>query len=149
MTFADWTASGKALGCIEKYIVDEVLPLYANTHTTSSATGSQTTLFRAEARGIIRRCVGGDSKKDTVIFTGTGSTGAVNHLVHMLKHSAVWRSGQPLVIAGPYEHHSNILPWREAGAVVSFVGEADGGGVDMAHLEEVRGLETLWPMHEI
>lgn len=90
VTFADWTASGRALGCIEKYIMDEVLPLYANTHTTSSATGSQTTLFRAEARGIVRRCVGGDSKKDTVIFTGTGSTGAVNHLVHMLRYHPRW-----------------------------------------------------------
>jgi selenocysteine lyase/cysteine desulfurase len=31
--YADYTASGKALTCIEDYIAHEILPMYANTHT--------------------------------------------------------------------------------------------------------------------
>lgn len=35
----------------------EVYPRYGNTHTTSSATGAQTTAFREEARRIIAEAV--------------------------------------------------------------------------------------------
>ncbi len=50
VTYADYTASGRALSFIEDYLRDAVLPLYANTHTESSGTGLQTSRFREEAR---------------------------------------------------------------------------------------------------
>ena len=37
--YVDWTASGKAVASIEKYILSNVLLLYGNTHTTTSITG--------------------------------------------------------------------------------------------------------------
>jgi selenocysteine lyase/cysteine desulfurase len=43
----------------------------------------------------------------------------------------------PLILTGPYEHHSNILPWRESGAKVLSVRESLDGGVDLLHLEEL------------
>ncbi|MGD8486507.1 MAG: aminotransferase, partial [Chloroflexota bacterium] len=33
LTYADYTASGRSLGFIEDYIREQVMPLYANTHT--------------------------------------------------------------------------------------------------------------------
>jgi selenocysteine lyase/cysteine desulfurase len=39
------------------------------------------------------------------------------------------------VFVGPFEHHSNILPWREAGAKVIRIGEAEDGTVDLEDLE--------------
>jgi hypothetical protein len=53
LLYADWAASGRALASIERHILREVLPLYANTHTTTSVTGLQSTCFRTEARQVI------------------------------------------------------------------------------------------------
>src|SRR6476659_504217 len=80
VTYADYTASGRALSFIEDFIRHRVLPSYANTHTESSGTGLQTTRLREEAREIIRRNVGGDSST-AVIFAGSGSTGEIAKLI--------------------------------------------------------------------
>src|SRR5690348_11021278 len=83
VTYADYTASGRALTFLEDFIREEVLPRYANTHTESSGTGLQTTRLREGARRIIRDAVGGDD--DTiVIFTGSGSTAAIDKMIHIL-----------------------------------------------------------------
>lgn len=39
LIYADWTASGRAVHQIETYITKNVIPLYGNTHTTTSITG--------------------------------------------------------------------------------------------------------------
>ena len=71
VTYADYTASARALDFLEDVIRDEVLPRYANTHTESSGTGLQTTRLREDARRIIHEAVGADD--DTcVIFCGSG-----------------------------------------------------------------------------
>ena len=84
VTYADYTASGRSLSFIEEFIRDQVLPLYANTHTETSGTGLQTTRFREDARDIIKEAVGANSKEHAVVFAGSGSTGAVDRLITIL-----------------------------------------------------------------
>ena len=147
VTYADYTASGRALSFVEGFIRDEVLPRYANTHTESSGTGLQTTRLREDARRIIRDAVNGDD--DTcVIFAGSGSTGAINKLIGILNlripadlnrryglDHAIPASDRPVVFIGPFEHHSNELPWRESIADVVTIHEDADGHIDLADLE--------------
>jgi selenocysteine lyase/cysteine desulfurase len=148
VTYADYTASGRSLTFIEDYIRAAVLPLYANTHTESSGTGLQTTRFREDAREIIRRAVGATRGQHAVIFCGSGSTAAINKLVDVLnlrlpadlaeRYQLTARipvAERPVVFIGPYEHHSNELPWRESIADLVTIPEDHDGRIDLAALE--------------
>jgi selenocysteine lyase/cysteine desulfurase len=148
VTYADYTASGRALSFLEDFIREVVLPLYANTHTESSGTGLQTTRFREEAREIIRVALGA-GPEHAVIFCGSGSTGAINRLVDVLNlrlpadlddsyglRHQIPAEQRPVVFVGPYEHHSNELPWRESIAELVVIPEDQDGHVDLGKLEE-------------
>jgi selenocysteine lyase/cysteine desulfurase len=131
MVYADATASGRSLSFIEELIREQVLPMYGNTHTEASATGRRTTGLREEARRIIHRAVHG-GEDDAVIFCGTGATGAIDKLSRLL---ALDPWDRPVVFVGPYEHHSNELPWRESVADVVTIQLDRSGGIDLVHLE--------------
>lgn len=148
VTYADYTASGRALTFIEDVIRDEVLPRYANTHTESSGTGLQTTRLREDARAIVHDALGCDDG-DAVIFCGSGTTGAIDKLIGILGlripsaledryalSSRIPASERPVVFVGPFEHHSNELPWRETIADVVTIREDADGHVDLAQLED-------------
>ncbi len=151
VTYADYTASGRSLAFIEDFIRDHVLPLYANTHTETSGTGRQTTRFREEARAIIKE-VCGATDDDALIFCGSGSTSAVDRLITAMnlrlpadldaRYGLLGRippEERPVVFIGPYEHHSNELPWRESIADVVCIPEDSRGRVDLAELEAKLG----------
>lgn len=135
LVYADYVASARALKCVEEFVAEEILPYYANSHTRSSYCGAYMTQMREEARAVIAKSVGAHAEY-SVIFTGSGATAAVNRLVRLLGLEDAARAGQnPVVFIGPYEHHSNILPWRESGAEVVIIDEAEEGGPDLEMLE--------------
>ncbi|KAI3903628.1 hypothetical protein MKW98_032282 [Papaver atlanticum] len=146
LLYADHTASGRPLHYIENYIIQNVLPFYGNTHTSDSYVGQKTSKMVKEATEYVKKSLGG-SLDDALLFCGSGTTAAIKRLQEVmgiwvpsvlrdriiqnqiLKNEERW-----IVFVGPYEHHSNILSWRQSIAEVIEIGLDDDGLVDMKSL---------------
>ncbi|KRP18491.1 MAG: aminotransferase [SAR92 bacterium BACL16 MAG-120619-bin48] len=147
LVYADYVASGRSLSFIEDFIREQVLPYYGNTHTEASYAGAQITALREQARSEIKRCLN-CGPDDQLIFCGSGATAAINKLIDVLHlgfpaalaerylcDASICESQRPVVFIGPYEHHSNELPWRESLAEVVSIPQTESGEIDMTILE--------------
>ncbi|MFK7828770.1 MAG: aminotransferase class V-fold PLP-dependent enzyme [Congregibacter sp.] len=158
LVYADYTASGRALDFIEAQIQSHVLPFYANTHSESSFTGAQTTGLREQARRTIAnalKCCAADK----IIFCGSGATAAINRLIDILNlrlpadldkryalSAHIPHSERPIVFIGPYEHHSNELPWRESIADLVAIPLDSDGQIDQHALQDALHVYRDRPM---
>jgi len=160
MTYADYTASGKPLKFIEEYLL-EIQKFYANSHTEDDITGKTMTRLIHKAEQIIKNEVNG-TKENSVIAAGSGSTGAMETLAKILgiyippatrktfQEMSEFsdypqdiqsfldpgnKTGAPVVFIGPFEHHSNILLWRESVAEVVNIGLDQDGYLDLEELK--------------
>lgn len=57
-------------------------------------------------------------------------------IIVFLTHFPSWRVFRPVVFLGPFEHHSNILPWKESHADVVTIKEDAAGGLDLNDLQK-------------
>ncbi|WP_102960628.1 aminotransferase class V-fold PLP-dependent enzyme [Mangrovicella endophytica] len=147
LLYADYVASGRALRQVEDFIQTEVLPFYANSHTEASFCGGTMTRLREEARHTVMALLG-CGEDCHVVFTGSGATSGINRIVNLLGIPARVAAGQRVtVLVGPYEHHSNLLPWRESGAAMVEIPEAAEGGPCLqaleAALQEAEGCDLV------
>ncbi|PUZ54937.1 hypothetical protein GQ55_5G172300 [Panicum hallii var. hallii] len=146
ITYADHTASGRCLRFAEEFVLQSVLPYYGNTHTTDSYVGLHTSKLAGDAARYVKRSLGA-GPRDMLLFCGTGCTAAIKRLQEVtgmavpstLRASALAAlppSDRWVVFLGPYEHHSNLLTWRESLAEVVEIGlRPDDGLLDLAALE--------------
>ncbi|XP_050377509.1 uncharacterized protein LOC126794772 [Argentina anserina] len=151
LTYADHTASGRSLNYIESFITNNVLPFYGNTHTGDSYVGRRTTKMVHEAGKYVKKCLGG-GEDDALIFCGQGTTSAIKRLQEVMGItvpsilrerviSTLSTQDRWVVFIGPYEHHSNILSWRQSLAEVVEIGLNDEGLLDMEAL--IQKLESF------
>jgi selenocysteine lyase/cysteine desulfurase len=148
IVYADYVASGRSLQWIESFILKQVLPLYANTHTEDSATGARMTTLAHDAASYIKRCLGMQNGK--LLFCGTGSTAAIKRLQEILGLvvpealrerviESLNPAERPIVFVGPYEHHSNEVSWRETIAEVVELPLNTDGAIDLNALRTALG----------
>lgn len=157
MFYADLTATGRYLHFVERW-VERIRPFYGNTHTAVSSTGRITGALREKAREVVARSVKA-SPDDVVLFTGAGATAAVNKLVGLLGlrvdeplerayglSARIPAAERPVVFIGPYEHHSNELPWVESVAEVVEIELDAAGRIDLHDLQRKLVLHADRPL---
>ena len=81
--YSDFTASGRGINQIEKFISNEILPFYANVHSNCGFLSEQSENFRQEAKSIVRRYCNTD-ENNSIIFTGQGTTSSIHKLIKLL-----------------------------------------------------------------
>ncbi|ONK79954.1 uncharacterized protein A4U43_C01F12220 [Asparagus officinalis] len=146
ITYSDHTASGRFLKFVEEFFQRNVLPFYGNTHTEDSYVGLHTTKLVDKSAKLIKKCMG-SGPTDALLFCGSGSTAAIKRLqevmgiavpstVRSIILNHLPSSDRWVVFVGPYEHHSNLLSWRQSLAQVVEIGLSDSGLVDIDSLQE-------------
>ena len=155
MLYGDYTASGRTLSFIEKYLT-RLQRHYANTHTEDDMTGRSMTRLLHSAEKTIKECVNAGAEY-RIINVGTGATGAINKIQQILgiylppatRHSLqenlnvdfdTNKEKLPVVFVGPYEHHSNEISWRDGLCEIVEVKLDNKGHIDLNHLEDLLKL---------
>ncbi|CAD5251145.1 MULTISPECIES: aminotransferase class V-fold PLP-dependent enzyme [unclassified Imperialibacter] len=144
MLYADWTASGRCYWPIEGKLLQEIMPLMANTHTDTSHSGAFISRAYHQARQTIKSHVNA-SVDDVLIASGSGMTDVVNKLQRILglrvpeqfkKYVHLTEEERPVVFITHMEHHSNQTSWLETIADVVVVPPNDRGEVEASLFEE-------------
>lgn len=99
-----------------------------------------------EATEFVKKCLGG-THDDALLFCGSGTTAAIKRLQEVMGisipsvlrekvlESCVTNEERWVVFVGPYEHHSNLLSWRQTLAEVIEIGLDNEGLIDMDDLK--------------
>jgi selenocysteine lyase/cysteine desulfurase len=145
------TASGKRLTRLhldgaasplasEKAIetINRLLPHYSNTHSFVHSSAQISTKALEWAHQTVLKFLGADEQCYAPIFTGSGSTAAINRIARGL-HLA--RPERKMVLVSPMEHHANDLPHRQFGNDVIYLPlEGEGADSGVVDLQELRRL---------
>lgn len=143
--YFDYTASGLAFRQIENRIRD-VLETYANTHSKESANANITNQYYNEAIQSIHNSLELNDEF-SIIPSGCGATAAIKKFQEIMGlyippatkkryNISIAKEQMPLVIVGPYEHHSNEVSYREALCQVKRISLKDDGLINLEELEE-------------
>lgn len=135
LVYADWTASGRNYRAIEERLINDLMPMVANTHTDTNHTGSTMTYAYHRAQKIIKDHVNAN-KSDVLISTNSGMTGVVNKFQRILGLKVhekyqdkiqLAEEEKPVVFITHMEHHSNQTTWLETLAEVVIIPPTEDG----------------------
>lgn len=144
--YFDYTASALGYIPIEERI-QEVLTTYANTHSEFASDAKTTSYYYDIARENLKKHL--ELEKDFVLLPcGTGATGAIKKFQELLglyippatktRFKLNFEDiEKPLIIVGPFEHHSNEISYREALCDTIRVPLNVTGNVDLEFLENI------------
>jgi len=142
--YFDYTASGLAYAPIEERL-QEVLNTYANTHSEFASDAITTSFNYDIAREKLKKYLALES--DFLLLPcGSGATGAIKKFQELLglyippATKSRFKINlddfeKPLIVVGPFEHHSNEISYREALCDVVRIPLDTTGNVDLIFLE--------------
>lgn len=144
--YFDYTASGLGFRQIENRVYD-VLTTYANTHSKEAGMAATTSEHYADARDNLKKSLGLNDEF-ALIPNGCGATAAIKNFQELLGlyippatikrfNITVAKKKLPLIIVGPYEHHSNEVSYREALCEIQRIRLNEEGLIDLKQLKEV------------
>ena len=107
--YVDHTATNRPYQTIED-MVSYSKRFAANPHTQFSHFGKFSTEMMKYAHDSLLKSFSANSEEFVALPTGSGSTGAIEKTLKILK-SIESQNSKSTVFVTPYEHHSNILPW--------------------------------------
>ncbi|WP_321778498.1 aminotransferase class V-fold PLP-dependent enzyme [Sulfurimonas sp.] len=143
--YFDYTASGLAYSPIEERI-QEVLTTYANTHSEFASDARTTSFYYDIARENLKKHLA--LQNDFVLLPcGNGATGAIKKFQELLGIYVppatktrfkldFKKMHAPLIIVGPFEHHSNEISYREAMCDTIRIPLDTTGNVDLEYLKK-------------
>jgi selenocysteine lyase/cysteine desulfurase len=106
--YADFIASGLPSPIIENYLQKQIYPFYSNTHSNAH-NGIQMKNTINLTKTYIRESMNLNQDYQ-ILFTGSGTTGAINHLTNCIDYNNYMKI---IIYLSIYEHYSNHLPWVE------------------------------------
>ncbi len=144
--YLDFTASGLGYKPIEEKL-QNILKTYANTHSQTGSNSKITSKYYNEARRSLKKTLE-ISDDFYIIPCGTGATGAIKKFQELLglyippatkKRYKIEpnKKDLPLVIIGPFEHHSNEVSFREALCEVVRIPLNENETIDLEELKRV------------
>lgn len=145
IVYADWTASGRLYGPIERKMTETFGPFVGNTHSESNVTGTSMTQAYHHANAIIKNHIHADAG-DCLLHAGFGMTAAINKLQRILglkvperlaRKLSIPKDQRPVVFVTHMEHHSNHTSWYETIADVEVIKQTDEGLVDLNDLVQL------------
>jgi len=149
--YFDYTASGLAYDLIEDRL-QEVLQTYANTHSKEASMAATTSEYYLQARKNLYKSL--ELSEDFIIIPGgCGATAAIKRFQELVGiyippatikryNINIDKKDMPLVIVGPYEHHSNEISYREAFCDIVRVGLDENGLIDFKEFVSILKQNT-------
>ncbi|MCB0699741.1 MAG: aminotransferase class V-fold PLP-dependent enzyme [Chitinophagales bacterium] len=145
--YADWTASGRLYRPIEEYLMQEVYPYVANTHTDTTYTGSLMTNLYHDSLQSIKMHVGA-GVDDIIISEGSGMTGVMCKFQRILGYRlhekytdkvTIPHEQRPVVFITHMEHHSNHTSWLETICDVAIMPITKDNKIDLVAFDALLG----------
>jgi len=134
LILCDTTASSYPLRFIED-IIKIIYKYYSNTHSNNLLGRTMCSLID-KSKSYILKSVNADPIKDKIIFNGSGTSGAINHLVHLIKPVLK----EATVFVSIYEHYSNYLPWYHYSKEIIIIEHNDKGTIDIEKFKNQMNL---------
>lgn len=90
-----------------------------------------------KARENVKNFFVGDDEKQLIFYRGTSY--ALNEIAYSIQHII---NPMDIILIGPFEHHSNYLPWRELcrrrGAILFEMPLLENNSINIPYLEEIK-----------